>query len=341
MSKTAVILFNLGGPDNLRAVRPFLMNLFSDKAIINLPQPLRGLLARLISWRRAKKAAEIYQQIGGKSPILELTGQQAAALEDKLGKKGDFKVFVSMRYWHPMSEVVVRNVANYAPDQIILLPLYPQFSTTTTASSFDNWEAACKKIGLKVPTSKICCYPTQNSFVAAHARLIRDAYWKAAEKGIPRILFSAHGLPEKVIAEGDPYQYQVEKTATGVVQILAIDDLDYAVCYQSKVGPLEWIKPSTEDEITRAGRENRPVVVVPIAFVSEHSETLVELDIEYRHLAELRHVPGYQRVPALGIDSFFIDALAEMVLAKTGTTGISSDSGGRFCPRQFGGCLCA
>lgn len=340
MKKIAVVLFNLGGPDSLRAVRPFLFNLFNDSAILSLPQPVRGILAKWIAWRRTKKASGIYQKIGGKSPILEFTQQQARALEERLKKHGDYKVFVSMRYWHPMSSIVAKNVQNYAPDHIILLPLYPQFSTTTTGSSFDDWDRECDKIGLKKPTNKVCCYPAQKSFAAAHARLIREYYWKAAEFGKPRILFSAHGLPEKVITAGDPYQYQIEKTAAAIIQILTVDNLDYTVCYQSKVGPLQWISPSTEEEIQRAGEQKKPIVIVPISFVSEHSETLVELDIDYRHLAEKNGVPSYQRVPALATEPFYMDALTEIVVSKSNSTGISSDLGERFCLRQFGGCPC-
>lgn len=338
--RVAVVLFNLGGPDDLKAVKPFLFNLFNDKAIINIANPFRWMIAKLISSRRASKARGIYAQMGGKSPILDLTQQQAKALEEKLAKKGEYKVFVSMRYWHPMSDSVVKNVANYKPDKVILLPLYPQYSTTTTASSFADWKKQCDKIGLNVPTSQVCCYPNQNSFIAAHARLIREAYWRAAESGKPRVLFSAHGLPEKVIDAGDPYQFQVEKTVSAIVQILSIDELDYSICYQSRVGPLKWIGPSTEEEIIRAGEEKLPLVVVPVAFVSEHSETLVELDIEYRHLAEEAGVINYQRVSALGNDAFFIDALYEMAVAKTDMTGVSSDNGARFCLRQIGACPC-
>jgi len=340
MKKIAVVLFNLGGPDDLGAVKPFLFNLFHDKAIINLPQPMRWLVAKMISISRASKATAIYQKIGGKSPILDLTRQQAAALETKLKSFGDYKVFVSMRYWHPMSRLVAKNVQQYDPDHIILMPLYPQFSNTTTGSSFDDWDKECDKIGLKKPTNKACCYPMQKSFAAAHARLIREYYWKAAEHGKPRILFSAHGLPEKNILAGDPYQFQIEKTVAAVIQILSIDDLDYGICYQSKVGPLQWIGPSTEEEIARGGEEKTPLVLVPIAFVSEHSETLVELDIDYKHLAENAGVSSYNRVPALGTEPFYIEALAEIVVSKSESTGISSDTGERFCLRQFGGCPC-
>ena len=343
MKKIAVVLFNLGGPDDQGSVRRFLFNLFNDRAIINLPTPLRFFLAVIISIKRSKKARHIYQQIGGKSPILEQTQKQAQALSDILSSrsKGDeYKIFVSMRYWHPMSEAAIKNVKNYSPDKIILLPLYPQFSSTTTASSFSDWDNKCANLGLNVPTIRICCYPTQKSFIASHARKIRDSYWKAAEYGKPRVLFSAHGLPEKVIKSGDPYQYQIEKTSAAVAQILAVDDLDYRVCYQSKVGPLTWIGPSTEEEIEIAARERKPLVIVPIAFVSEHSETLVELDLEYRALAEKLGVVSYQRVAALGVDEFYIEALAEMVLAKNQATGISPEAKERFCPREFGFCPC-
>lgn len=345
MAKTAVILLNLGGPDNAKAIKPFLFNLFNDKAIISLPQPFRWVLAKLIATRRSVKARHIYQQMGGNSPILEGTQAQAEALETQLKAsrkipQEDYKVFVSMRYWHPMSETVAKNVKSYGPDHIILLPLYPQYSTTTTASSFDDWQRSASKIGMEVGTTKICCYPVDFSFVAAHVKLIKDMYWKAAEHGKPRILFSAHGLPEKVVAAGDPYQWQVEKTVAAIRQILSIDELDYAVCYQSRVGPLKWIGPSTEEEIIRAGKDQVPVVIVPVAFVSEHSETLVELDMQYRHLAEGHQVPSYHRVPALGTEPLFIEALASLCLNADKNESLCSAGKERFCPRNFDKCPC-
>lgn len=338
--KTAIVLFNLGGPDDLKSVKPFLFNLFSDPAIIGLPQPFRKLLAKFISSRRAGKARKIYGLMGGKSPILELTNLQAQALEKKLGESAnnddrEYKVFVSMRYWHPMSETVVRNVKNYAPDEIVLLPLYPQFSTTTTGSSFADWQEKAAEVGLNVPTKKIGCYPTDFSFIAAHAKVIKDAYWKASETVKPRVLFSAHGLPQKVVDAGDPYQLQVEKTVERLVQILAIEELDYKICYQSKVGPMKWLKPSTDHEIKQAGAEKLPLLVVPIAFVSEHSETLVELDIEYHHLADENGVTGYVRVPALGVEPLFIEALADLCL-----DALAEKSRPIICSKTFGKCGC-
>lgn len=341
LKKTAIILFNLGGPDELKAVKPFLFNLFNDPAIIDLPKPLRWLVAKLISSRRAVKAQNIYNKIGGKSPILEFTNTQAKALEERLlsyDKSSDYKVFVSMRYWHPMSDTVVRNVKNYAPDHIILLPLYPQFSTTTTGSSFTDWEHSAKSINLNTPTTKICCYPADLSFITAHAKLIKDAYWKASENGKPRVLFSAHGLPEKIIEKGDPYQWQIEKTVSVITQVLAIEELDYSICYQSRVGPMKWIGPSTESEIKRAGKEKIPLLVVPVSFVSEHSETLVELDIEYRHLAEKHGAIGYVRVPALGVEPLFIEALADLCLKANKDEKLCSFSKEHYCPRVFEQC---
>lgn len=331
--KTAVILFNLGGPDNPDAVQPFLFNLFSDAAIISLPQPFRWMLAKLISRRRAPIAREIYANIGGKSPLLELTGEQADALQAECPDLGEVKTFICMRYWHPMSDAVVADVKKFAPDKIILLPLYPQYSTTTSASSIKDWKRAARSAGLTAPSVEICCYPEQDGWIDAQASLIKSAYATAADTIKPRILFSAHGLPKKVIAAGDPYQWQVEQTTKAVVERLGIDALDWVVCYQSQVGPLEWIGPSTDDEIVRAGKEGVPLIVVPIAFVSEHSETLVELDIEYRELAEENGVPAYTRVPAVGTHPSFVSALADLVWKAAHADGpMISGKDGRICP---------
>jgi ferrochelatase len=310
--KTAVILFNLGGPDSLKAVQPFLFNLFADKAIIRLPQPFRYLLAQFVSKTRAKKAMGIYQKMGGKSPLLENTVAQAKALEYSLrDQKSDHKVFIAMRYWHPFTEETVKEVNNYNPDEVILLPLYPHYSTTTTESSFKEWYHAAKKI--KVPVREIESYPLDESFIKAHVETLMPVYKQAAKHGTPRILFSAHSLPQKIVDEGDPYQQQTEQTAEAIISKLE-GQIDYVVCYQSRVGPLKWLQPTTEAEIKRAASDKVPVVVVPISFVSEHSETLVELDIDYRDLAESLGVPFYGRVPTLSCHPLFIEALKKKVL---------------------------
>lgn len=341
MAKVAVVLFNLGGPDRQEAVEPFLYNLFNDPAIIGLPWPLRPLLARLISRRRGPVARGIYAEIGGGSPLLELTRQQAAALERELTADGEVRVFVSMRYWKPLSDETVRDVKAFGPDEIVLLPLYPQYSTTTTASSLKDWKRAAAAVGLKVPTRTVCCYPTEPGFIAAEIELVRAAIDRASATGKPRVLFSAHGLPKRVIERGDPYAWQVEQSAAAIVAGLAMPDLDWVVCYQSRVGPLEWIGPATEAEVHRAGQDRVPVVVVPIAFVSEHSETLVELDIEYRKLAENHGVPAYERVPAVATHGRFVAGLAGLVRAARGDgRAVISERGGRLCPGQWGRCGC-
>jgi ferrochelatase len=305
--KIAIILFNLGGPDSLEAVQPFLRNLFGDPAILRVPSFIRRPLASFLASRRAPKARAIYDQIGGSSPILGQTEAQARALEAALGSQDEWRGYVCMRYWHPMTEAVVRSVERFKPDRIVLLPLYPQFSTATTASSFQAWNDTAK---FKVPTKTVTDYPTEPGFIAASVALLKEGLVKAGDHP-KRVLFSAHGLPERVIKAGDPYQGQVEQTAKAIAD--TIGGLDWSVCYQSRVGPLKWIGPSTDAEVARAAADKVSVVLYPLSFVSEHSETLVELDIEYRHLAEKVGVPVYVRVPTVGTHPLFIAGLARLV----------------------------
>lgn len=333
--KTAVVLFNLGGPDSPEAVKPFLRNLFSDPFIMSVPQPIRSILASFISSKRAAKAKDIYELMGGKSPILENTMAQAAALEKDLSSKGDYKVFVAMRYWHPFIGDVVEQVKAYAPTKVILLPLYPQYSSTTTKSAFNTWYEEAQKRKLVTLHHPVCCYPFDNHFVEGHVELLKEAYEKAKQQGKPRILFSAHGLPEKIIDKGDPYEWQVERTVSSIIRNFG--PADYVICFQSRVGPLKWIGPSTEEEIERAGADKVPVVIVPVSFVSEHSETLVELDIEYLELAKNSGVPAYIRVPTLGVHEKFIESLSWLCQATVFYPGCSNVLG-RQCPKEFGMC---
>jgi ferrochelatase len=337
--KIAVVLFNLGGPDRIESVRPFLFNLFADPAIIRLPGFLRIPLAYVLARRRAKAAVPIYEQLGGGTPLVPNTEAQARAIEAALADEFDARCFIAMRYWHPMSDEAAQAVREWGPDRVVLLPLYPQFSTTTTASSLRVWEQAAKAAGLSAETSVVCCYPTEPGFIEASAKLIREHHDRASAHGRPRVLFSAHGLPKKVVQGGDPYQWQCERTTAAIVERLAIPDLDWASCYQSRVGPLEWIGPSTDQEIERAGHDKVPLVVVPMAFVSEHSETLVEIEIEYRHLAQERGVPWFERVPAVGIEPSFVQGLARLVRQTTEMRcGTCSETGGRLCPAGWRGC---
>lgn len=339
MSRLAVVLFNLGGPDRPEAVEPFLFNLFNDPAIIGAPRPIRWLIAKLISRRRAPVARVIYAQLGGGSPLVPLTRKQGVALEARLKHDGtDARVFIAMRYWRPFSDETAREVAAFAPDRIVLLPLYPQFSTTTTESSLKDWMRAARAAGLEAPTHAVCCYPDEDGFIAAQVELTAAALVAASRAGSPRVLFSAHGLPKKTIAKGDPYQRQVETTAAAIARKMGLGAADWVVCYQSRVGPLEWIGPSTTSEIERAGRDRVPVVVAPIAFVSEHSETLVELDIEYRRKAEAAGVPAYARVPAVAEHPRFIEGLARRVRAAVAQpAGTCGTGGGKICGQIHAG----
>ncbi len=334
--KSAVILFNLGGPDKLESVEPFLFNLFNDPAIISIPSIIRYPLAKFISKRRAPIAKNIYKEIGNKSPILELTQKQAESLESFLTKKGDYKCFVVMRCWHPRATEVIKKVREYNPDEVVLLPLYPQYSASTSGSSINEWNNLCKKENYKVKTKTICCYPTENNFLESHANLIKKIL-KTLENKNFKLIFSAHGLPENKIKKGDPYQWQVEKTVEGIMSKLRNENLDFIISYQSRVGSLKWIGPSTDEIIIKYSKEKKGIIIVPVAFVSEHSETLVELDIEYKKLAEKNGCIFYKRVPALGIEENFIKGLAELILKKTTRRTFVSSI---MCPNKFIKCPC-
>lgn len=339
--RVAVVLFNLGGPDGPKAVRPFLFNLFNDPAIVGLPTPARACLAALISGTRAKSARANYARMGGASPLLKETQAQARELEVELAKTRpdiETRVFIAMRYWKPTTEQAAKQVAAFAPDEVVLLPLYPQFSGTTTASSIDAWKAAYKGPG---QVRAVCCYPDEDGLIEAHVHKIQGVMAAAGRLPAARILFSAHGLPERAIAGGDPYQWQIERTCKAVAERLGgawAAELDWKVCYQSKVGPLKWIGPSTPAAIEEAAHEGLGVVVVPIAFVSEHIETLVELDHDYAHLAEHVGCPFYLRAPAIGVDGAFISGLGRLVAGALKRGEIESGCGGRICPRSCGKC---
>ncbi len=334
--KKAVILFNLGGPDRLESVEPFLFNLFNDPAIISIPAIFRYPLAKLISKRRAPIAKNIYKEIGNKSPILELTQNQAKSLENTLSIKGNYKCFVIMRCWHPRAADVIKEVKKYNPEEIILLPLYPQYSASTSGSSIKEWNDLCKKENYKVKTKIICCYPTENNFLNSHANLIKKTIKNLETKDF-KLLFSAHGLPEIKIKKGDPYQWQVEQTVAGIMSKLAKENPDYIISYQSRVGPLKWIGPSTDEIIIKYSKEKKGIVIVPVAFVSEHSETLVELDIEYKKLAEKNGCSFYKRVPALGVEESFIKGLEHLVLKQEIRNNFVSSV---MCPNKFIKCPC-
>ena len=314
--KKAIILFNLGGPDKIENVEPFLFNLFNDPAILNLPTFLRYPLAKLISNRRAPVAKKIYAELGGSSPILRLTKEQSSALEIKLNQtqeEDEYKCFIIMRCWHPRAKDVIKDVQLYNPNEVVLMPLYPQYSAATSGSSIKEWKDVCRKNNYHVKTSTICCYPTDQNFINAHTKEIIK---KIKDLKNFKLIFSAHGLPEKNIKKGDPYQWQVEQSVKKIVENLNDENLDWILSYQSRVGPLKWIGPSTETIIIENSKLGKHIVLVPIAFVSEHSETLVELDIEYKEIADANGCKNYTRVPALGINEDFIKAMSELIIKK-------------------------
>ena len=339
--KKAVILFNLGGPDKLENVEPFLFNLFNDPAILNLPGIIRYPLAKFIANRRTPVAKKIYEELGGSSPILKLTIDQSKELEKKLNQNNsldEYKCFIVMRCWHPRAKKVVNEVRSFNPEEIILLPLYPQFSVSTSASSIQEWENICKINNYKIKTSTICCYPTDENFIKAHVVEINKKI-----NGINnyKLIFSAHGLPEKNIKKGDPYQWQVEQTVNEIVKYLNIQNLDWILSYQSRVGPLKWIGPSTDNVIIENSKLGKNLIIVPVAFVSEHSETLVELDIEYKKLALDNGCIKYIRVPALGVNDTFIESLSNLIINKD-----KNQFNGKIfppinkCPSNFIKCPC-
>ena len=332
--KKAVILFNLGGPDKPESVEPFLFNLFNDPAIISIPSIFRYPFAKFLSKRRTPITKNIYKEIGNKSPILELTQDQAKNLENNLLEKGDYKCFVVMRCWHPRVFDVIKKVKDYNPEEIILLPLYPQFSASTSGSSINEWNDLCKKKNYKVKTKTICCYPTENNFIESHISLIKKIL-ETLENNNFKLIFSAHSLPESKIKKGDPYQWHVEETVKEIIFKLKSENLDYVISYQSRVGPMKWISPSTDAEIIKYSQKKKGIVIVPVAFVSEHSETLVELDIEYKKLAEKNGCSFYKRVPALGIEENFIKGLTELVLQKQTSGNFVSSV---ICPGKFVKC---
>ncbi len=340
--KKAVILFNLGGPGSLNEVEGFLFNLFYDKAIISLPNPLRFFLARLISKTRKKTAQAIYSELGGKSPIVEFTNSQAESLELKLKKSDDeYRTFVVMRYSNPFAKDVISEIEKFNPGQYLLIPLYPQFSTTTSASSLSEFKQLLKRRNSKAEVKSICCHPLEDKFIESHIDLINERINGIDLKNY-RFLFSAHGLPQKIVDKGDPYQWQVEQTVDKIINKMAIENLDYRICFQSRVGPLKWIDPDTVDEIKQASHDKKNLVVIPISFVSDHSETLVELDIEYGKMAKDLGIKDYIRIKALGDNDNYIESLKNLCLTLS-SDGIEngktiSNSLKRLCPKKF--CCC-
>jgi len=313
--RTAVVLCNLGGPDSLDAVRPFLFNLFSDPDIFRFPLGFltQRPLAALIAWRRAPEAAHGYAAIGGKSPILEYTRAQAEALQRAIG--GEFDVHVCMRYWHPLTDEVVSKLKQRNYPRVILVPLYPQYSRTTSGSSYNEFMRQCRRQDYQPSVTLIRQWYEQPDYQNAIVETVRSEANKLPDPDPAHfeLLFSAHGLPKKIVAEGDPYEQQVRATYDAVRARLGWPHT--TLCYQSRVGPLEWLRPYTDDVVReKAAAGVKQMLVYPIAFVSDHVETLFELGITYAELARSRGIEHYRVVPALNNHPRFIEALRSLVL---------------------------
>jgi len=323
--RVAVVLFQLGGPDSLQAIEPFLYNLFCDPDIINFPGAFlaRRPLAKFISSRRSKKVADHYREIGGKSPIVDLTNAQAIALQRELDKQMNAKVFVAMRYWHPLTQTVIHELKEERFTKIVLLPLYPQFSKATTVSSMKEWTRQCNIHHFHhVPSVSVCCYYNHPLYIEAIVENINASYRKFSHLDPSDIdlVFSAHGIPVNLVKEGDPYKIQIEETVRLVVERGQWKS-PHLLCYQSKVGPAEWLKPSLDHTMHElAGRGRKHLLTIPIAFVTEHIETLHEINIEAREEAGHLGITQFEMMPALNDHPKFIQCLADLVLRKI-TTG--------------------
>ena len=325
MARVGVLLLNLGGPERIQDVGPFLYNLFADPEIIRLPNPaLQKPLAWLISTLRSSKSQEAYRSIGGGSPLRRITEQQARELQSELRQRGiEATSYVAMRYWHPFTESAVSDIKADGIDEVVVLPLYPHFSISTSGSSFRELQ----RLRLldpdfqKLPLRCIRSWFDHPGYVRSMAELIAEEIRASDVPEEAHVFFSAHGVPKSYVEEaGDPYQQQIEACTALIMEelksILGTSN-PHTLAYQSRVGPVEWLKPYTEEALEALGEaKTRDLVVVPISFVSEHIETLEEIDIEYRELATESGVVNFRRVRALDTYPPFIKGLADMVSAS-------------------------
>ncbi|PLX96151.1 MAG: ferrochelatase [Desulfuromonas sp.] len=311
---TALILLNMGGPDSLEAVEPFLYNLFSDRELIQLPAGalLQKPFAKLISHFRAKRVVENYRTIGGKSPLLEWTQKQAAGIAGRLEHA---QPYVIMRYWHPFAETVLQEIKQAGIERAVVLSMYPHYTGATTGSSVNDFKRAAAKIHPGLDYQIIEEWYDWPAYLDALATRIREGLAEGAEDQTLRILFSAHALPQKFIDRGDPYRKHVMATVEGVMK--RVGDYPWEVAFQSRSGPVKWMEPGTEEMIGKLAKEGcKSLLIVPISFVSDHIETLEEIDVEYRDLALEHGISNFRRAPSLNDHGDFLQALADLVQEK-------------------------
>ena len=315
---TGVILLNMGGPDSLSAIRPFLARLFSDRELIRLPLAslTQPLFAWIVSGLRARHVRKYYEEIGGGSPIAEWTDRQRASLEKALCETGEnFRVYVGMRYWHPLAKHAVLEMKKDGVARAVALPLYPQYCAATTGSSLSDLRRWMRWAKTDFPLEEVTSWPDNAGYIAALCAKIGETLEGTPDTGKTHLLFSAHGVPRSFIDGGDPYQVEVEKTVAGVRKRLPA--ISHSISYQSRLGRTEWLKPDTVEEVIRLGRDGvKRLIVVPVSFVSDHIETLHELDIRLRKTAREAGIATFLRVPALNDSPAFIGALKEIVLAR-------------------------
>ena len=318
MSRVGIVLLNLGGPERIQDVGPFLYNLFADPEIIRLPIPaLQKPLAWLISTLRSNKSQEAYRSIGGGSPLRRITDQQARELQSLLRQREvDATTYVAMRYWHPFTESAVADMKADGIEQVVVLPLYPHFSISTSGSSFRELQRLRQgdERFAQLPLRAIRSWHDHPGYLKAMAQLIEREIDACVDPSTAHVFFSAHGVPKSYVEEaGDPYQKEIESCAELIMNTLGREN-PWTLAYQSRVGPVEWLQPYTEEALEELGEKGvKELVVVPISFVSEHIETLEEIDIEYREIATGAGVSNFRRVPALDIDPTFIASLADLV----------------------------
>lgn len=316
--KTAVVVLQFGGPDSLDAVEPFLYNLFSDNDIIQIPFHflLQKPIAKLISSRRSKSVREKYSEIGGKSPIVEKTHQQVAALQNRLDSEygdGAIPVILAMRYWKPFTLSALEKVCELGVENIVFLPLYAQYSKTNAASSYNEWDRVKKKQGVDFNEKRIYYYHKNEKYIHGLNERIDEALGRFAKPDDVYILFSAHGIPIDLVFEGDAYPVHINETMEAIMNAREFKH-QYSLSYQSKVGPKQWLTPSTEETLKLLGKNGiKKLLIVPIAFVSDHIETLHELDIELREIAQHAGIKEYQVTEGLNDSAVFIDALFDLV----------------------------
>jgi ferrochelatase len=311
--RTGVVLFQLGGPDTLEAIEPFLFNLFCDPDIIDFPFARIGRkpLAKLISSTRARKVQHHYATIGGGSPIRRFTEQQARALQFKLQDSGlDARCFVAMRYWHPFTAEAIEQLRAARCDDVVLLPLYPHFSSTTTGSSLNEWKRLFRDA---IPVHQVESFYRHDLYLQAMVEKINEALARFVDPEHPEIVFSAHSVPVAVIKAGDPYQRQIEETVELLMQRGRWRNR-YRLCYQSKVGASKWLQPSLHTALRDLAKgKAREICIVPVSFVSDHVETLGEIDHEARAEARRLGIQKFEMMSGLNDSSLFIAALADLV----------------------------